>query len=99
MTECAELRSVTACAADAANRTDDYHNFATEDRFNFQPFNLIPSPSERIAIYGQGETQLSDHSLYLKGLFNNRKSTNQAAPEPIFVGPEAGNGLQSASST
>ena len=83
-------------APDAANRTDDYHNFATEDRFNFQPFNLITTPSERIGLYGQVETQLSDNvSVYVKGLFNNRNSTNQAAPEPIFVGPGAGNGFNS----
>ena len=40
-----------------------------------------------------GGNQLTENvSVYVKGLFNQRKSTNQAAPEPIFVGPEAGNG-------
>src|SRR5882672_11460277 len=79
--------------APGAARTDDFHNFATADRFNFQPFNFIMSPSERIGLYGQVETNLSDNvSVYVKGLFNQRKSTNQAAPEPIFIGPEAGNG-------
>src|SRR5438094_378069 len=33
-----------------------------------------------------------DIQLYAKGLFNNRTSTNQAAPEPIFIGPVAGTG-------
>lgn len=77
-----------------ADRTDDFHNFTTpNDRFNFQPFNLITTPSERLGVYAQGETHLNDNvRFYMKGLFNNRKSTNQAAPEPIFVGPEAGNG-------
>jgi len=79
--------------ADAATRTDDFHPFTTADRFNFQPFNFIMSPSERIGLYGQVETSLTDTvSVYVKGLFNQRKSTNQAAPEPIFIGPEAGNG-------
>jgi iron complex outermembrane receptor protein len=77
----------------SATRTDDFHNFATADRFNFQPFNFIQTPSQRVGIYGQVESQLSENvSVYVKGLYNNRKSTNQAAPEPIFVGPEAGNG-------
>ena len=77
----------------AGPRTDSFHNFTTADRFNFQPFNLIQTPSERIGLYGQVETDLSPNvSMYVKGLFNNRKSTNQAAPEPIFIGPEAGNG-------
>ena len=31
-------------------------------------------------------------SINVKGLFNNRQSTNRAAPEPIFVGPNAGTG-------
>jgi iron complex outermembrane receptor protein len=74
-------------------RTDDFHPFATADRFNFQPFNYIQTPSERIGLYGQVETDLTENvSVYVKGLFNNRRSTNQAAPEPIFIGPEAGNG-------
>jgi iron complex outermembrane receptor protein len=77
----------------AGPRTDDFHNFTTADRFNFQPFNLIQSPSERLGVYAQGETKLADKAtFYMKGLFNNRRSTNQAAPEPIFIGPEAGNG-------
>ena len=67
--------------------------FTVADRFNFQPFNLITTPSERIGLYGQVETNVSENvSIYVKGLFNTRKSTNQAAPEPIFIGPEAGNG-------
>jgi iron complex outermembrane receptor protein len=76
-------------------RTDTYHPFSTADRFNFQPFNLITTPSERIGLYGQVETDLTENvSVYVKGLFNNRKSTNQAAPEPIFIGPGA-NGFNS----
>ena len=77
-----------------AARTDDFHDFTTADRFNFQPFNFIMTPSQRFGIYAQGETHLTDSaSFYLKGLFNNRRSTNQAAPEPLFIGPEAGNGV------
>ena len=30
--------------------------------------------------------------LHAKMLYNNRQSANQAAPEPIFVGPYAGTG-------
>ena len=31
-------------------------------------------------------------SLHAKAMYNNRSSVNQAAPEPIFVGPYAGTG-------
>jgi len=81
-------------ASDTAPRTDDFHNFTVDDRFNFQTFNFIMTPSERYSVYAQGETKLTDRvSFYLKGLFNNRRSTNRAAPEPLFIGTEAGNGV------
>src|SRR5262245_139680 len=77
----------------AATRTDDYHNFTVADRFDFQPFNFIQTPTKRGGIYGQVETDLTDNtSVYVKGLFNNRRSRNQAATEPLPLGPEAGNG-------
>ena len=86
-------RYVSPAAAGAA-RTDDFHPFTVDDRFNFQPYNFIMTPSERYSVYAQGETHLTDQvSFYLKGLFNNRKSTNRAAPEPLFIGTEAGNGV------
>ena len=74
-------------------RTDDYHCFTTADRFNFSQFNLLLTPSERTGVFGQGRFQFSDAvSGYAKVLFNRRQSTNQAAPEPLFLGPEAGTG-------
>jgi len=74
-------------------RTDSYHCFATADRFNFSPFNLVMTPSERAGLFGQFRFDLTQNTnLYLKALYNRRESTNQAAPEPIFLGPEAGTG-------
>ncbi len=73
--------------------TGDFHDFGDGDRYNFQPYNLIQTPSERIGLFAQSEYNLTDHaSFFVKGLFNQRRSTNQAAPEPLFIGPEAGNG-------
>src|SRR3546814_20908537 len=34
-------------------RTDDFHCFATADRFNFAPYNLLLTPSERKSVFGQ----------------------------------------------
>jgi iron complex outermembrane receptor protein len=74
-------------------RTDDYHCFTSADRFNFSQFNLLLTPSERLGVFGQGRFQFTDRtSGYAKVLFNRRESTNQAAPEPLFLGPEAGTG-------
>jgi len=72
---------------------DDFHPFTTADRFNFAPFNLVLTPSERVNIYTQVQYKLADRvQLYAKGMYTNRESTNQAAPEPLFIGPDAGNG-------
>jgi iron complex outermembrane receptor protein len=71
--------------------TNTYHHFTNADRFNFAPFNLLSTPSERKAIFTNLTYNITDDvDLHFKGLFNNRQSTNQAAPEPIFVGPGAG---------
>ena len=71
----------------------DYHHFTNADRFNFAPLNLLLTPSQRKALFTSLSYDASDDvQLYAKGLFNNRTSTNQAAPEPIFIGPVAGTG-------
>ena len=71
----------------------NFHNFSGADRFNFAPFNLLLTPSERKAMFASMSYDLSENvKIYAKGLFNNRKSTNQAAPEPMFVGPFTGSG-------
>jgi len=70
-----------------------YHNFGAPDRFNFAPLNLLSTPSQRKSIWTSVNYDINDDvQMYAKGLFNNRTSTNQAAPEPIFVGPYAGTG-------
>ncbi|PXF63672.1 TonB-dependent receptor domain-containing protein [Kangiella spongicola] len=72
---------------------DDFHAFTNADRFNFAAYNLYVTPSQRTSIFGQADYQLTDNvNFYAKALYNNRKSVNQAAPEPIFLGPEAGTG-------
>ena len=70
-----------------------YHNFSGADRFNFAPFNLLLTPSKRKSLFGNFNYDISDSvRLHGRALYNNRTSTNQAAPEPIFVGPFAGTG-------
>ncbi|MFD1189879.1 TonB-dependent receptor domain-containing protein [Phenylobacterium conjunctum] len=70
-----------------------FKNFATLDRFNFQPYNYIVSPSERTSLYGSVTHDFTDTlKLRVKASYVNRRSANQAAPLPLFVGPDAGNG-------
>ncbi|HVI57884.1 MAG TPA: TonB-dependent receptor [Luteimonas sp.] len=72
-------------------RTDDFHCFATADRFNFAPYNLLLTPSERKSVFGQVRFDFTpSFSGHLKVLYNERESANQAAPEPIFIGTDAG---------
>jgi iron complex outermembrane receptor protein len=83
--------SITANGVAPAGGVQDfpsgYHHFGTADRFNFEPYNLLLTPSERTGFFAQTDYKITDNvSFYLKGLYNTRKSVNQAAPEPIFLG-------------
>ncbi len=77
----------------SATSNGTYHKFTNADRFNFAPLNLLLTPSQRKALWTSLAYDASDDvQLYAKGLFNTRTSTNQAAPEPIFIGPVAATG-------
>jgi iron complex outermembrane receptor protein len=70
-----------------------YHDFSGADRFNFAPYNLLLTPSKRKSLFGSFNYDINDSvRLHGKALYNQRDSANQAAPEPIFVGPFAGTG-------
>ncbi len=71
----------------------DFHSFTVADRFNFQPFNFIQTPNQRLNLFVKGEYEITDEmTMRLVGSYTNRQSVNRAAPEPLFIGPEAGNG-------
>lgn len=73
-------------------RTDGFHCFTSADRFNFSQFNLLLTPSKRAGLFGQFRFDLNENtSWYAKALYNRRESTNEAAPEPVQLGPAAGN--------
>lgn len=70
-----------------------YHTWSGADRFNFAPLNLLLTPSQRKSIWTSiNYDATEDVQMYAKGMFINRTSTNEAAPEPIFAGPYAGTG-------
>jgi iron complex outermembrane receptor protein len=71
--------------------TDDFHDFALADRFNYQPFNHLVTPNERINVFAKGEYDVTDKVMFrVLASFNNRKSQGQAAPVPLFFGPDSG---------
>jgi len=79
--------------ADPTGPGEDFRGFTTADRFNFQPFNFVVTPSERVGMFAHIRHDFTDW-LWLKVLatYVDRKSVNQAAPLPLFVGPDSGNG-------
>jgi iron complex outermembrane receptor protein len=71
----------------------DYHTFGAADRFNFRPFNYLITPNRRINVFGKAAYDVADNvELTFTGSFTNRQSHNQAAPNPLFMGFDAGSG-------
>lgn len=79
-----------------ANPTDpnsSFKAFTDADRFNFAPYNYLETPLERFGGFVNLRQEIdADTHFTVKLLANRRTSANQAAPLPLFVGPEAGNG-------
>jgi len=81
------------CGVNGLNPLQSFDPWDNGDRFNFAQFNLVVTPSERWNIFGQSTRQISSNvNATLMGSFTHRESTNQAAPEPLFIGAEAGSG-------
>lgn len=75
-------RTQTGC-----ERTDDFSCFTNADRFNFAEYNLLLTPNTRRSLFAQSRFDLTDATTwYFRGLYNNRRSANQAAAEPFFIG-------------
>ncbi len=72
---------------------DGFHPFTNADRYNFAPQNLLLTPSERTSLFAQGQYDFgTSTTAYARLMYQQRESLNRAAPEPIFIGPEAGTG-------
>lgn len=72
----------------------DFHDFTDADRFNFRPFNYLTTPNRRINVFGKAAYDVADNvELTFTGSFTNRQSHNQAAPNPLFMGSDAGAGF------
>jgi len=71
----------------------DFKDFTNADRFNFAPYNYILTPYERIGAFANVTQELGpDIKFSGKFFYNHRTSKNQAAPLPLGVGQDAGNG-------
>jgi len=75
------------------NYPADFRPFVVTDRFNFAPYNYIEIPLKRYGVFANVVQEFSDTThLRIKALWNRRESVNQAAPIPLGVGPDVGNG-------
>jgi iron complex outermembrane receptor protein len=71
----------------------DFRKFDVPDRFNFAPYNFIEIPLKRYGLFANVVQEFSsDTHLRIKALWNRRESINQAAPIPLGVGPDVGQG-------
>ena len=85
----AGVQSPTWNPTDQAN--DDFHDYGDPDRFNYQPFNHLATPNERVSVFGKAEYDIADNVMFrVLASFNNRKSQGRAAPVPLFFGPDGG---------
>jgi iron complex outermembrane receptor protein len=70
---------------------DDFHRFALADRFNYQPYNHLVTPNERLNMFGKAEYDFSENLRFrVLASFNNRQSQGRAAPVPLFWGIDGG---------
>ena len=72
---------------------DDFQSFTLEDRFNWPPYNYLLTPNQRLSLFAKTEYDLTANTMFrFTASYNNRESTSQAAPEPLFFGPDGGGG-------
>ncbi len=74
--------------------TNTFRDFITPtDRFNFGPYNYLQTPSERLGVFASWSQEITNTlNFRLRASYVDRKSANQAAPLPLFIGQDAGNG-------
>ena len=64
------------------NKTPGY-----TDTFNYNLYNYIQLPEQRVELFGMGDYKLFDDvSWVFQGLFHSQNATTQLAPEPLVVG-------------
>ena len=74
-----------------ANFRDFVSSGPNTDRFNFAPFNFMQIPLTRYGVFANAKYDIApDVHFSVKGIWNRRKSQNQAAPLPFGIGQAAG---------
>jgi len=62
----------------------------SKDAFNYAPLNYLLAPNERTSLYVQGHYDIADNLTFTTTmLFNDRRSVEQLAQQPLFLGLQA----------
>lgn len=82
--------STRYCTSDGQGGFRDFVNpTETElgDNYNFQPLNYLFTPSNRVNLVANGHYDITKQArVFFEGSYNNRKSEQQLAEEPLFTG-------------
>lgn len=90
-TNTGQVRDLTVnkgVAPGLTNYPTDYHTFTNADRYNYGPDNKLLTPSERGSLFLSARYAVNEEvTWYFRGLYNNRRSSSEAAPQSIGFGP------------
>ncbi|MEK6806907.1 MAG: TonB-dependent receptor [Pseudomonadota bacterium] len=81
----------------AGTNEGDFRGFTNADRYNYAPLNYLATPNERASIFGSVNHDFGDvlfgTPVGFSGefLYNVRKSQQQLAETPLFIGDLSGN--------
>lgn len=81
-----------------ASYPNDFHKFGTPDRYNYGPVNALLTPNDRYALFTSLRYDLTPSiTWYVRGLYNNRRSMTDAAPNSFSYGANSTNPFSLAS--
>ncbi|MBN8712704.1 MAG: TonB-dependent receptor [Xanthomonadales bacterium] len=81
-----------------AQYPQDFHKFGTADRYNYGPVNALLTPNDRYALFTSLRYDLAPSvTWYVRGLYNNRRSMTDAAPNSFSYGASSTNPFSLAS--
>ena len=90
------LCNLTLTDGEDGVEASDFRDFTADDRYNFAPLNYILTPNERTSIFSSVSHDFGNvlfgNPVTFQGefLYNIRKSAQQLAETPLFVGDLAG---------
>ena len=74
----------------------NWRNRTGADLYNYAPDNYLLTPQERVSIFGSGRLDITDNLTFTaQASYNNRKSEQQLAANPVVLGSGPGAGVVS----